>query len=279
MIKVKMFKGWTLIPVSLALIIGTLGCFGPIIPFEQEETRTKDMSGTAIMAFSVTTSNGMVKVSTVASTLITVVATKKSEGNTRADAETRIKCITISESVSDGVFKIETDFPNDPFGSYSVAYDITLPATLNVTLRTSNGNIEVTGIQNAVDADTSNGDINMTTIIGSVKADTSNGKIDLNGIQGSVDATSSNGDLDVDAIFPTDGHIIMDTSNGDIILTILENTSAQVDARTSNGKVTSEVAITIEGAQGENELKGKMGGGQGTIKLTSSNGDISIKKK
>ena len=275
----KKIKLWMFLPVSLVLVIGTLGCFGAIVPYEEKETRTEPISG--FTTFSLTNTSGMVKVSTGASTEIKVEATKIVMGNTRAEAKTHIDDIKIKYLTSANTFKVETVQPDGSFfENYSVDYTITLPASLNLTLKNTNGDIEVANTQNTVDVDTTNSDVKVTNVSGDVKVKTTNGKVNLNGIQGSVDAESSNGDLDADVTMPLNGHITMTTTNGSITLKIPETTSAQVDAKTTNGDVSSEIAITSEVSQERNQLKGNIGDGTGgKITLKSTNGDVAIKKK
>jgi DUF4097 and DUF4098 domain-containing protein YvlB len=276
----KRIKLWVLFSTSLALMIGSMGCFGAVVPYEEIETRTESNIAT-IKSFSLTNVSGIVKVSTGASTEIRVDAIKRVESNTRADAKTHIGEIKVKTSVSGDTFKVETEQPSgNYFQNYSVDYTVALPDALKVTLSNSNGDVEVSNIRNGVDVNATNGSVKATNIVGDVKANITNGEVVVSGIQGSVEANSTNGSIEADVTMPDGGRIVMATTNGSIALKIPESTSAQVEMATTNGEVSSDVPISItEGSLGRNSVKGQMGGGNGTIKLTSTNGSISIKKK
>ena len=180
--------------------------------------------------------------------------------------------------------------------SVSVSFEIEVPRQTALELKTSNGKIQISQIDQAIGATTSNGKIEITSVAGDIAAHTSNGSITIrqatseslglhtsNGsikcedIYGNMDASTSNGSVNIqyapDANPATNIHIT--TSNGGIDLVTPENYSAKVDAATSNGKIHAGIPITVQGEIGK-RLNGVIGNGEGKLNLRTSNSSIHI---
>ena len=142
----------------------------------------------------------------------------------------------------------------------TVDYTIELPVGVDVRGATSNGAIELTGV-NEVDVSTNNGRIELDDVAGAVEAETSNGRIEGRGLAGTgVQASTSNGAIDlrlstpqdvdartsngaIDLAVPTDGagyRVTTDTSNGGVEVDIDEDSDGEfaLDLATSNGSIT-----------------------------------------
>ncbi|WP_198169671.1 DUF4097 family beta strand repeat-containing protein [Agromyces laixinhei] len=142
----------------------------------------------------------------------------------------------------------------------TVDYSISLPAGADVRGETSNGSIELEGV-NEVDVETTNGKIELDDVAGAVEAETSNGRIEGRGLAGTgVLATTSNGGIDlrlsaaqdvearssngaIDLVVPTEGagyRVTTDTSNGSVDIGIDEDSDGEftLDLATSNGSIT-----------------------------------------
>ena len=89
-----------------------------------------------------------------------------------------------------------------------------------------------------------------------LELETSNGRITLSDIAGSVSAKTSNGDVDV---------------------TLVNTSGVKLDAETGNGKFSSELPITIIGRSNDDQLTGDIGDGSSSLRIRTSNGDITIK--
>ena len=114
----------------------------------------------------------------------------------------------------------------------SVQYEVRVPTQTRVSVETSGGGINITGIQGEVKADTSGGGIGITNVAGDVFAETSGGGISLENIKGRVLADTSGGGIDAVAI---EGPIRAESSGGSIEL---ERVTGDIDADTSGGGIT-----------------------------------------
>jgi DUF4097 and DUF4098 domain-containing protein YvlB len=142
----------------------------------------------------------------------------------------------------------------------SVEYTIELPVGVDVRGSTSNGSIELTGV-NAVEVSTNNGRVELDDVTGRIDAETSNGRIEGRNLAGAgVRARTSNGAVDLRLTTPQD--VDARTSNGAIDLEVPTGAGYRVETDTSNGSVDVE---TDEDAAGEFLLD-----------LATSNGAITV---
>lgn len=132
------------------------------------------------------------------------------------------------------------------------AIDLQKMETEKMDLETSNGTIHVENSEGFVQANTSNGKMKFVDLIDDIQAKTSNGKIIYEGktIKQNMDFESSNGKID----------ILTNEASQDIL----------VDAKTSNGTVK---------VYGEKNWDALQGDGTNQLKLTTSNGNITIDSK
>jgi len=130
-----------------------------------------------------------------------------------------------------------------------VEWEVRVPAQTRVSIDTSGGAIDVTGLRDAahletsgggihvrdhsgnLDCDTSGGGITLTDIKGTVRAETSGGGVHAKGIDGSIHAESSGGSIELAGVT---GDIDADTSGGGIRIT---DAGGKVRADTSGGGI------------------------------------------
>ncbi|WP_310550844.1 DUF4097 family beta strand repeat-containing protein [Paenibacillus glufosinatiresistens] len=167
--------------------------------------------------------------------------------------------------------------------------NVTLPSRLAATLSTSDGTLDVTGMENGLNADTSNGKVVIQDVRGKVHADTSNGSLVLRRIDGGVEASSSNGSITLEQLggevsaSSSNGKIVIDsaiggdwdceTSNGSIHLTVPQETDALIKADTSSGSLEGNADWN---KKDNDSTSGdvKLGGGSHTVQLSTTNGDV-----
>ena len=180
------------------------------------------------------------------------------------------------------------------FGSAGVDVTITVPPQTDVELDTSNGFIELHGLEGSgslkssngkilldnmkgnFEGRTSNGRIEVNAVEGFVILKTSNGKIDLRDVQGEFNIESSNGSVFYSGNMTAGGSNRLVTSNGDVVVELQGKPSDVLDAETSNGKVTSELPI-LATVTSKERLVGKIGEGEADLYIRTSNGDITIR--
>jgi DUF4097 and DUF4098 domain-containing protein YvlB len=113
----------------------------------------------------------------------------------------------------------------------NVAYEVRVPTETRVSIDTSGGGINISGLKGPAKLDTSGGGIGVKHHVGNVEADTSGGGIDLANIQGNVRADTSGGGVTAVAI---DGSVHAESSGGSIEL---ERVTGNIKADTSGGGI------------------------------------------
>lgn len=180
------------------------------------------------------------------------------------------------------------------FGTGGADIVITVPASADVELETSNGDVELRGIEGAGSFSTSNGAIVMDAVRGDFEGRTSNGRIEVNAVEGTVvlstsngrvnlrevegefDVETSNGRISFGGNMTAGGSNRLVTSNGGVVVELQGNPSVVLDAETSNGDVTCDLPI-LATVTGDERLVGKIGEGEADLYIRTSNGDIEIR--
>lgn len=175
-------------------------------------------------------------------------------------------------------------------------------------VRTSDGNIRITNVQGDVTGKTSDGDIHADKVNGSVKVATSDGNIDLSGIVGDIESSTSDGNISLIGVQgsasskTSDGHIDFkdlsgsftgSTSDGNISGSFSQ-LKGNLTARTSDGNIditipakmgldldikAESMNVPLENFSGRSDKKviqGKSNGGGIPVKLSSSDGRVSL---
>jgi hypothetical protein len=142
----------------------------------------------------------------------------------------------------------------------NVEWQIRVPAQTRVSIDTSGGAIEVSGLRDAVRLETSGGGIRVRDQVGSVDCHTSGGGIGLNDVKGTVKAETSGGGVHAKGI---DGAVHAESSGGSIEL---EGVTGDIDADTSGG------GIRIAEAGGKVRADTSGGGIEATFARGNSNG-------
>ena len=156
---------------------------------------------------------------------------------------------------------------------------IVVPKSTDLDLETSNGNIEVEGVEVTALASlkSSNGRVTLTDVGGDLMVKTSNGSINIHDFNGQMDGRTSNGRIDFTGTLRSNSENRLRTSNGSINVTLVNTPGVEVDASTSNGKVKSQLPITISGDIRNNRLVGTIGTGGSRLEIHTSNGSITIR--
>ncbi|MGB2584039.1 MAG: DUF4097 family beta strand repeat-containing protein [Dehalococcoidia bacterium] len=144
------------------------------------------------------------------------------------------------------------------------------------TLRTSNGKIVLKDVKGDYDGTTSNGAIEIGTMEGTCVISTSNGSVDLWDVKGEVEVESSNGEIWFSGEMTAGTRSRLVTSNGKVDVELLGTPSVSLDAKTSNGVVTCELVITATLTR-EDHLVGTIGAGEADLYIRTSNGDVTIR--
>jgi DUF4097 and DUF4098 domain-containing protein YvlB len=177
---------------------------------------------------------------------IQVVATKK------AGREGDLDQIEIEITEQDGGLEIKTE-KSTRLQNVSVDFEITVPATAQVDLYTTVGNVSIGDLD---------GQVQVETMAGNVRIDGGSGQIDVQTMGGNIDIHNTNGEVDAQTM---GGNI--DISGG----------SDRVDARTMGGNIDVRDAnglIRLETNGGDVDYQGHP---EGDCRFETGGGDIKLR--
>jgi hypothetical protein len=121
------------------------------------------------------------------------------------------------------------------------------------------------------------GDMRISEAKGPVHITTRSKDIELDQIDGDIFAEDRNGAIRVASIGTLARSVEIRNDKGDVELTLPANASATVSGKTHNGEIVSEFALPVSGDV-DKTVSGKIGTGLSRIMLSTSNGDLHIKK-
>lgn len=187
-----------------------------------------------------------------------------------------------------------------------VHYDITVPRSFNVDLRTTGGNLAVRELKGTVNGETSGGDLDVVAVDGTVKLSTSGGNVDIRrsrgeitletsggnmtgeGVEGNIHLETSGGNI---GLTSCDGRLYGSTSGGNIRAALKDNKGIELSTsggnlsvflpRSAKGDVRAEASggdvrcdFPFLGKIKEGKMNGSINGGGPLIRLETSGGDI-----
>jgi DUF4097 and DUF4098 domain-containing protein YvlB len=199
------------------------------------------------------------------------------------------------------------------FSSLNLHYEVRVPKTTAVEIKTGGGAIEVNNIGGEAELYTSGGAISVSGLTGRLRARTSGGGVHAQDVHGDTDLESSGGSIEADSI---DGDLIAHTSGGPIRIEkltgrvdahtsgggisaalsrnnahggVLESSGGsisvaidptanlQIDAWSSGGRVSSDLPVRVVGTISEGALRGALGSGGEMLKLHTSGGSVHLR--
>ncbi len=153
------------------------------------------------------------------------------------------------------------------------------------------GQVHVENITGPVSVHTSVTDVQIAALPGDLTFDSDN--LRVNESKGLVRVVTRSKDVDLSQVYgdsyveDRDGRISVEpagaynievkNSKGDVELTLPPNASGTVDGHTHNGEIVTEFGLTVNGDE-DKSVSGRIGSGNSRIVLSTSNGDINIKK-
>ena len=203
--------------------------------------------------------NGGIAVAGQARGDVYVLAKITANARSQARAQEIVRAIRVNATLD----RVDAEGPRDlDREGWSVSYRLAVPRALNLSLRTTNGGINVQDVESKIEFETTNGGVKLMRVDGNVRGRTTNGGVDVE-----LDGPSWAGEgLDVE------------TTNGGVRVLVPEHYSAQLEAHTSNGGVSVNVPGTIRG-HSDQEVYVQLGSGGAPIKLRTSNGGVRINRR
>jgi hypothetical protein len=207
--------------------------------------------------------NGRIAVEPSDGNTVDVTAIKKAKGASTDAAKAALERATIVEDVSAGRIKIATRMTNTSgivlSGHVQVEYRVKVPAGADVRFTTTNGGIEITGLQ------------------GRITAETTNGGVVTRDVGGQLDASTTNGGLDIDMSRVPEGGVKLGFTNGGLKMRMPRDARATIVARITNGGISAgDLPIETTGENSRRRLEGRLNGGGGRIEIDGTNGGITL---
>lgn len=203
--------------------------------------------------------NGGVRVYAWSGNSIQVVAKVEARGDSQAEAQAAAKEITVH--AENGEVSAEGPRGRGRNG-WAVSYSVFVPRSTDLSLTARNGGIVVQGVASRMDLETTNGGLTLADVNGDVRGTTVNGGLT---VQLSGDGWQGAG-LDVR------------TTNGGLRLEIPDNYSAQLETSTVNGGMSVDFPVTVQGRL-DRKLTTQLGRGGPTLRLSTINGGLSIRRR
>ena len=212
-----------------------------------------------------------------------------------AHGDTHLNAIT-------GSVQIHFSNSRHDFSAHQVSGDLTADGNCNdLTLSEIKGRVSISGeifgevhmenIAGPLGVHTSITDVQIAELPGDLTFDSDDLRVTES--KGLVHVVTQAKDIDLSQIYGDsyvenrDGRISVEpagaynveakNSKGDVEITLPPNASASVDGHTHNGDIVTEYGLTVSGDE-DKTVTGRIGSGQSKIELSSSNGDLRIKK-
>ena len=212
-----------------------------------------------------------------------------------AHGDTHLNAIT-------GSVQIHFSNSRHDFSAHQVSGDLTADGNCNdLTLSEIKGRVSISGeifgevhmenIAGPLGVHTSITDVQIAELPGDLTFDSDDLRVTES--KGLVHVVTHAKDIDLSQIYGDsyvenrDGRISVEpagaynveakNSKGDVEITLPPNASASVDGHTHNGDIVTEYGLTVSGDE-DKTVTGRIGSGQSKIELSSSNGDLRIKK-
>jgi hypothetical protein len=146
--------------------------------------------------------------------------------------------------------------------SWGVSYEIFVPQTTDLTMKTHNGAIAISDVRGNLHFDVNNGAVRLKRVAGDVSGTTVNGAIQADLAGGAWDGRQ----------------LEIGTHNGSVTVTMGSYYSAHIRAETGNGRIQSDFPMTLSGNLSPKNLDFNLGSGGPLIHITTGNGAIRLKR-
>jgi DUF4097 and DUF4098 domain-containing protein YvlB len=197
-----------------------------------------------------------------------------------------------------------------------VDYEITVPATMPVSVSGQNADVTIEGVKGEVSVETVQGDVEVTGGTGNISLESVNGGLTLKGARGHVslhsvnesivasdivgdmtveavsgditleriqadriDATTVSGDIEYDGTIRDAGSYSFTTHSGDVRLAIAESSNGTFSVATFSGDFQAGFPVHLNDTrQKSKRFNFTLGNGSARVELESFSGDIEIVK-
>jgi len=184
-----------------------------------------------------------------------------------ASARKAAEGIQLSATMNAGVLEIEAKAPEAKEGAdraarealrFSVAASIRVPRATDLTVTTVSGDVDASGIEGALAVNSASGDVCLRSCRASP-----------------LKVSSTSGDVELDLLEGPETRAEISSSSGDVTLRVSADARVRVEATASGGEVTVRAPFRVE-ETGRSRFVGILNSPDGSVRLSSANGDIRI---
>lgn len=183
-------------------------------------------------------------------------------------------------------------------GNRSAQLIVSVPRQVNIEARTGDGSVSIERVSGRLRLETGDGGIKVTEVNGDLRAHTGDGSMALDRIDGRVDAETGDGTISVSGRLEAvrlqsgDGSVRLradtgsrmadnweiHTGDGSVGVELPSSFDAEIDAHADDGSVSVH-ELEVKGDITKNSVRGQLGGGGRTMRVTSGGGSITISSK
>jgi len=210
-----------------------------------------------------------------------------------------------------GKLMIEVIYPENRWYKRSYPYTvnllITIPEKSDLDVESMNGRVEIFNVSGEINAESMNDEVLLENVKGEIRAESMNSLVTLMNVSGKVDcesmnrgvriensqclhinAESMNGKVYVETTIEPQGNYNCESINGDVILLIPADSRATVRAEAPRNRFRSDFDELLDREDrrrdrdwewGTRRFSGRINGGGARITLSTTNGEIDIRKK
>lgn len=174
---------------------------------------------------------------------------------------------------------------------------IEAPAEMTLDAKTSDGNVELTGLRGELQLHSGDGHLDLNDLSGSLLLKSGDGHVRIANFNGKLDATVSDGGINAEGVFSvlnvrsSDGTVELNarqrsqpaspwniqTSDGGVTIRLPKDLAADIDVHTSDGRIDSRLPLTVDHYTGAHDgLHGRMNGGGAPIVIKTNDGSVRI---
>jgi DUF4097 and DUF4098 domain-containing protein YvlB len=149
-----------------------------------------------------------------------------------------------------------------------------------IAARTSDGSITAEGVEGRIHLESSDGDITVEGATGDITIDATDGAVELWEVEAtSVQVDNVDGDITFDGVLAPRGTYRLSTHDGDISLNIPESSDARVTLGIYDGDFSSNFSITLPRWPRGRRVEFTLGGGSAELQAETFDGDISLMRR
>lgn len=190
-----------------------------------------------------------------------IVVKTRIRAQARSQSEAKEIASQIRTVISGSTITVDGPNNNDE-NQWSASLVASVPMKSNLRIETRNGPVSVSQVRGDINVQTRNGPLALYDLGGTVTARTTNGPLSI-----SLSGNRWEG-----------GGLDARTTNGPLTISVPENYSAHLETGTTNGPVSLGFPVTVQGRINR-DISTDLGSGGATIRATTTNGPLTLRRK